>query len=75
VFGINKSVTWDEMGQASANGGTCPWLPTQMVIHRGYPSSTSLAEAATITIQQESKLYYSSRLGAGSKVIVYNNNT
>ena len=75
VFGINKSVTWDEMGQASANGGTCPWLPTQMVIHRGYPSSTSLAEAATITVQQESKLYYSSRLGSTSKVIVYNNNT
>jgi hypothetical protein len=75
VFNINKSVTWDEMGQASANGGTAPWLPTQMVVFRGYPTSTSLAEAVQLTIQQESKLSYSSRLANKSKVIVYNNNT
>ena len=75
VFGINKSVTWDEMGQASSNGGTAPWLPTQMVIIRGYPTSASLAEAVTVTIQQESTLKYSSRVGQSTQVIVYNNNT
>lgn len=75
VFGINKSVTWDEMGQASPNGGTAPWLPTQMVIARGYPNSGSLAESVELTIQQESMLKYSSRVGANTQVIVYNNNT
>lgn len=75
VFGINKSVSWDEMGQASSAGGTAPWLPTQMIIVRGYPSATYKADAVTVECQQESKLHYSSRLGAFSQVIVYNNNT
>lgn len=75
VFGINKSVTWDEMGQASSNGGTAPWLPTQMVIIRGYPTSSQLSETVQVTIQQESTLKYSSRLGNSTQVIVYNNNT
>lgn len=75
VFGINKSVNWDEMGQASPNGGTAQWLPTQMIIVRGYPTAASKAESVTVECQQESKLSYSSRVGAFSNVIVYNNNT
>lgn len=75
VFGINKSVTWDEMAQASSSGGTAPWLPTQMIIMRGYPSSTTAATAVSFNIQQESKLKYSSRLGLTTNVIVYNEKT
>lgn len=75
VFNINKSVTYDEMAQASTSGGTVPWLPSQMVVTRGYPTSTSLAAPVTVSIQQESTLSYSSRLGKTTDVIVYNNNT
>lgn len=75
VFNINKSVTYDEMAQASTQGGTSPWLPTQMVVVRGYPTTSSLAEQVTVNIQQESTLTYSSRLAKTSNVIVYNNNT
>ncbi len=75
VFNINKSVTYDEMAQASTQGGTSPWLPTQMVVTRGYPTSTLAAEQVTVNIQQESTLTYSSRLAKTSNVIVYNNNT
>ena len=75
VFNINKSVTYDEMAQASADGGTAPWCPTQMVVVRGYPTSTSLAAPCSIDIQQETKLSYSSRLAKTTNVIVYNNNT
>lgn len=75
VFNINKSVTWDEMGQASQNGGTAPWLPTQMLVIRGYPTSTNLSTAVIVPIQQESKLQYSSRLAQNTSVIVYNNKT
>jgi hypothetical protein len=75
VFNINKSVTWDEMGQASSSGGTAPWLPTQMLVIRGYPSDTELAGAVSVPIQQESKLKYSTRLAQNTQVIVYNNNT
>lgn len=75
VFNINKSVTYDEMAQASTSGGTAPWLPTIMVVVRGYPTSTSLAESVTVNIQQESTLTYSSRLAKTSNVVVYNNNT
>ena len=75
VFNINKSVTWDEIAQASTQGGTVPWLPSQMVVVRGYPTTTSLAESVTVTCQQESKLHYSSRLAKTTNVIVYNMNT
>jgi len=75
VFNINKSVTYDEMAQASEDGGTAPWCPTQMVVVRGYPTSTSLAAPCSIEIQQETKLSYSSRLAKTTNVIVYNNNT
>jgi hypothetical protein len=75
VFNINKSITYDEMAQASADGGTAPWCPTQMVVVRGYPTSTALSAACSIDIQQETKLSYSSRLAKTTNVIVYNNNT
>ena len=75
VFNINKSITYDEMAQASEDGGTAPWCPTQMVVVRGYPTSASLAAPCTIDIQQETKLSYSSRLAKTTNVIVYNNNT
>ena len=75
IFNINKSVTYDEMAQCSTSGGTVPWLPTQMVVVRGYPTSTSKAEAVTVSCQQESTLHYSSRLAKSTSVIVYNNNT
>jgi len=75
VFNINKSVTYDEMAQASTSGGTSPWLPTIMIVVRGYPTSTSLAEPVTVNVQQESTLRYSSRLAKSTNVIVYNNNT
>ena len=75
VFNINKSITYDEMAQASVDGGTAPWCPTQMVVVRGYPTSTSLAAPCSIEIQQETKLSYSSRLAKTTNVIVYNNNT
>lgn len=75
VFGINKSVTWDEMAQASSSGGTCPWLPTQMLIVRGYPTASSKAEAVRVECQQESKLKYSSRVGQTTNVIVFNSAT
>ena len=75
VFNINKSVTYDEMAQCSTNGGTVPWLPCQMVVVRGYPTSDSLAETVIVECQQESTLSYSSRLGKTTNVIVYNNNT
>lgn len=75
VFNINKSITYDEMAQSSDDGGSAPWCPTQMVVVRGYPTSSSLAEACTIEIQQETKLSYSSRLAKTTNVIVYNNNT
>ena len=75
VFNINKSITYDEMAQSSEDGGSAPWCPTQMVVVRGYPTATSLAEACTIEIQQETKLSYSSRLAKTTNVIVYNNNT
>ena len=75
IFNINKSVTYDEMAQCSTSGGTVPWLPTQMVVVRGYPTSTSKAESVTVSCQQESSLSYSSRLAKNTSVIVYNNNT
>lgn len=75
VFNINKSVTYDEMSQASPSGGTAPWLPSQLVVTRGYPTSTSLAQPVTVNIQQESTLAYSSRLAKSTDVIIYNNNT
>ena len=75
VFNINKSITYDEMAQSSPDGGTAPWCPTQLVVVRGYPTSSSLAQPCTVEIQQESKLSYSSRLAKTTNVIVYNNNT
>lgn len=75
VFNINKSVTYDEMAQCSTNGGTVPWLPSQMLVVRGYPTSDSLAQEVIVECQQESTLSYSSRLGKTTNVIVYNNNT
>ncbi len=75
VFGINKSVTWDEMAQASSSGGTCPWLPTQMIVVRGYPTASSAAEPVRVECQQESKLKYSSRVGQSTNVIVFNSAT
>ena len=75
IFNINKSVTYDEMAQASPSGGTTSWLPTTMVVSRGYPTSSNLAESVTVTCQQESSLKYSSRLAKSTNVIVYNNNT
>lgn len=75
VFNINKSVTYDEMAQASTQGGTAPWLPSQMVVVRGYPTATSQAEVASVVVQQESTLSYSSRLAKTTDIIVYNNDT
>ena len=75
VFNINKSVTYDEMAQASTSGGTAPWLPSQLLVVRGYPTSDSLAQPVTVNVQQESTLSYSSRLAKTTNVIVYNNNT
>lgn len=63
------------MAQASTSGGTAPWLPSQMLVVRGYPTSTSLAQPVTVSVQQESTLSYSSRLAKSTDVIVYNNNT
>ncbi len=75
VFNINKSVTYDEMAQCSTSGGTVPWLPTQLCVVRGYPTSSTLAEAVSVECQQESTLEYSSRLAKTTDVIVYNLNT
>lgn len=75
AWNINKSVNYYEMAQAGSDGGTVPWLPTQMVVTRGYPTNDSLAESVSVEIQQESKLSYSSRLAQTTNVIVYNNNT
>ncbi len=75
VFNINKSVTFDEMAQTTTRGGTAEWCPCQMIVARGYPTSTSLAEAVTVNVQQETKLKFSSRLADKSQVIIFNDKT
>ena len=75
VADINKSVTWDEMGQASPNGGTAPWLPAQMLIFKGYPTAASLADAEEFVVQNTTTVKYSHILGGGTNVINYNSTT
>lgn len=75
VADINKSVTWDEMGQASPSGGTAPWLPVQMIIFKGYPTATSLADTETFIVQNTTTVKYTHMLGGGMNVMNYNSTT
>lgn len=75
VFGINKTVAYQEMAQASTAGGTAPWCPCQLVVVRGYTDGTNLAAATNIDLELETSLTYKAYPGDTSKVIVYDART
>lgn len=75
VFGINKTITYQEMAQCSTDGGMAPWCPTFMVVARGFASSTEQAKAVTVAFQQETSLSYRAYPGGKTKVIVYDART
>lgn len=75
VFGINKTISYQEMAQASTSGGMAPWCPTQMVIVRGFASTTEQAKGVTVAFQQETSLNYRAYPGGKTKVIVYDDRT
>jgi hypothetical protein len=75
VFGINKTVSYQEMASISTDGGMAPWMPSQLISVRGYASTDSLAQAVSVTLEQESNLSYKAYPGDTSKVIVYDNRT
>jgi hypothetical protein len=75
VFGINKTISYQEMAQASTSGGMAPWCPTQMVIVRGFTSTTEQSKGVTVAFQQETSLNYKAYPGGKTKVIVYDDRT
>ena len=75
VFGINKTVAYQEMATVTSQGGMLPWMPCHMVVVRGYAGSGVLAQSVTVNLEQESNLTYKAYPGDTSKVIVYDNRT
>ena len=74
MVGINKSIPYQKMAQASSDGGSYGgFCPTVLVVTRGLPTSTALADTSQMNISCNLELRCSSNLNQSPQAIVYNN--
>lgn len=77
VYGINKTISYQEYAQFSSSGGKfAGWNPTIMCIARGNPTSTNpIAAPVNISYTTNLQLSYSAQMTQQEKVIVYDSTT
>ncbi len=74
MVGINKSIPYQKMAQASSDGGSFGgFCPTILVVTRGLPTSTLLADTSQMNISCNLEFRCSSNLNQSPQAIVYNN--
>ena len=74
MVGINKSIPYQKMAQASSDGGSFGgFCPTIMVVTRGLPTSSLLADTSEYNISCNLEFRCSSNLNQSPQAIVYNN--
>lgn len=74
MVGINKSIPYQKMAQASTSGSSFGgFCPTILVTTRGLPTSTLLADSSLMNISCNMELRCSSNLNQSPQAIVYNN--
>ena len=72
--GINKSIPYQKMAQASSDGGSFGgFCPTILVVSRGLPTSSLLADTSEVNLSCNLELRCSSNLNQSPQAIVYNN--
>ena len=77
VYGINKTVSYQEFAQFSTSGGKfAGWNPVMMIIVRGNPTSANpIASAITVSYTCNLQLNYTAQMTQQEKVIVYDSTT
>lgn len=74
MVGLNKSIPYQKMAQASSSGGSFGGMcPTIMVQTRGIPTSTLLAQSSRVNLSCNMELRTSSNLNQSPQAIVYDN--
>jgi len=77
VYGINKTISYQEYAQFSTSGGKFSgWNPSMLIIVRGNPTSTSpIAAPVTVSYNCDLQLSYTAQMTGQEKVIVYDSTT
>lgn len=76
MVGINKSIPYQKMAQASSGGGSFGgYCPTLFITSRGLPTSSAQATATEINISCNMELRYSSNLNQSPQAIIYDSTT
>jgi len=77
VYGINKTISYQEYAQFSTSGGKfAGWNPSYMIIARGNPTSTyPIAAPVTISYTCDLQLSYTAQMTGQEKVIIYDSTT
>ncbi len=76
MLGINKSIPYQKMEQASSSGASfAGFCPTIMLTSRGLPDSTSQATTSEINVSANLELRYSSNLNQSPQAIIYDSKT
>lgn len=74
MVGINKSIPYQKMAQASSGGGSFGgFCPTIMLVSRGLPTSSLLADTSEYNVSCNLEFRCSSNLNQSPQAIVYNN--
>ncbi len=74
MVGINKSIPYQKMAQASSDGGSFGgFCPTILIVSRGLPTSTLLADTSEYNVSCNLEFRCSSNLNQSPQAIVYNN--
>ena len=74
MVGINKSIPYQKMAQASSDGGSFGGMcPTIMLVTRGMPTSTLLADTSALNMSCNLEFRTSSNLNQSPQAIVYDN--
>ena len=72
MVGINKSIPYQKMAQASTSGASFGGMcPTIMVVSRGLPTATLTADTSDVNISANLELRTSSNLNQSPQAIVY----
>lgn len=74
MVGINKTIPYQKMAQASSDGASFAGMcPTIMLVSRGVPTATLLADTSDINVSCNLELRTSSNLNQSPQAIVYDN--
>lgn len=76
MLGINKSVPYQKIAQASSSGTSFGgYCPTIMIVSRGLPTSTGQATTSVVYLSSNLEFRYSSNLNQSPQAIVYDTTT